>query len=167
MDIIALHGNGYGIRKISRTLHIHRDTVKRHLESETFPQYRKQKRRPSILEPYCAMIRDFLEEDAYQATWIFDRIRKAGYRGRYGIVRDYVRSIKEQKTRLAFIRFETEPGRQAQFDWGDFQVVEPSGRTTTIFGLQRINSCPARHGPTAHQDSRNPSHPPAHPRGNR
>ena len=135
MDIIALHRNGYGIRKISRTLHIHRDTVKRHLESETFPQYRKQKRRPSILEPYCAMIRDFLEEDAYQATWIFDRIRKAGYRGRYGIVRDYVRSIKEQKTRLAFIRFETEPGRQAQFDWGDFQVVEPSGRTTTIFAF--------------------------------
>ncbi len=51
------------------------------------------------------------------------------------MVRDYVRAIKEQKTRLAFIRFETEPGRQAQFDWGDFQVVEPSGRTTTIFAF--------------------------------
>ncbi len=68
MNIIALHRNGCSVRKISRTLHLHRDTVKRHLESETFPQYRKQKRRLSILEPYYPMIRDFLEEDDYQAT---------------------------------------------------------------------------------------------------
>ncbi len=135
MDMIALQRNGCSVRKIARTFGIHRNTVKRHLESETFPQYRKQKRRPSILEPYCPMIRDFLEEDDYQATWIFDRLRKAGYPGGYGIVRDYVRSIKEQKTRLAYIRFETQPGRQAQFDWGDFQVAEPSGRTTTIFAF--------------------------------
>jgi transposase len=116
------------VRKIARTLGIHRNTVKRHLESETFPQYRKQKRQPSSLEPYYPMIRDFLEEDDYQATWIFDRLRKAGYRGCYVIVRDYVRSIKEQKTRLAYIRFETGHGHQAQFDRGEFHIMEPSGR---------------------------------------
>lgn len=48
---------------------------------------------------------------------------------------DYVRSIKEEKTRLAFVRFETSPGCQAQFDWGAFQVMEPAGGTTTIFAF--------------------------------
>ncbi len=137
MDIIALHRNGCSVRKIARRLGIHRKTVKRHLESETFPRYRKQKRRPSILEPYYPMIRDFLAEDDYQATWIFDRIKKTGYAGGYDTVKHYVRKIKEQKRRLAYIWFETEPGRQAQFDWGDFQVLEPSGRTSTVFAFPR------------------------------
>jgi len=48
-------------------------------------------------------------------------------------VKRYVRTIKERETRLAYARFETEPGHQAQFDWGDFQVEEPSGRTTTVY----------------------------------
>lgn len=136
MNIIALRRNGYSIRKISRTLHLHRDTVKRHLEAEDFPQYRKQKRRPSMLEPYYPMIRDLLEEDDYQATRIFERLKQCGYCGSYGVVRDYVRSVKEQKTRLAFIRFETEPGRQAQCDWGDFQLVDAGGKSSaTVYAF--------------------------------
>ena len=51
MDIIALHRQGYSIRSISKKLGIHRDTVKRHLESNSFPQWRK-KRKNSILAPY-------------------------------------------------------------------------------------------------------------------
>jgi len=135
MDIIALRRNGYSVRKIAGVLGIHRNTVKRHLSSDSFPRYRKEKRRCSILEPYCSMIRDFLEEDAYKATWIFARLKAQGYTGSYDTVKRYVRSIKEQKTRLAFVRFETSPGRQAQFDWGEFQVVEPAGGTTTIFAF--------------------------------
>jgi transposase len=133
MEIKAMVRNGMTVRAISRRLGLHRNTVKKHLMSDDFPQYRKSRRRESILEPYTPMIRDYLEEDDYRATWLLERIRRAGYPGAYGIVRDYVRSIKQHKTRLAYVRFETEPGRQAQFDWADFQVVEPSGRTTTIF----------------------------------
>ncbi len=135
MDMIALHRNGYSVRKIARTLGIHRGTVKRHLASDAFPRYQKQKRQSSILEPYYPMIRDFLEEDDYQATWLFDRIKKMGYAGGYDTVKNHVRKIKEQKTHLAYIRFETEPGRQAQFDWGDFQILELSGRTSTVFAF--------------------------------
>jgi transposase len=133
MDIKAMVRNGMTVRAISRKLGLHRNTVKKHLMSPEFPQYRKTKRRESILEPYTPMIRDWLQEDDYRATWILERIRRAGYPGTYGIVRDYVRSIKQQKTHLAYVRFETEPGRQCQFDWADFQVVEPSGRLSTIF----------------------------------
>ena len=135
MELISLRRQGCSNREIARTLGIHRSTVKRHLERGEFPRYRKTRRRESILTPYIETIRDFLEEDDYQSTWIFDRIKAMGDAGGYDTVKNHVRVIKEQKTRLAYIRFETEPGRQGQFDWGDFQVTEPDGRVTTVFGF--------------------------------
>lgn len=133
MDIIAMQRNGNSIRKIAKVYGIHRGTVKKHLESNGFPQYRKEKRKGSILGPYYQTIKDYLEEDDYQATWIYDRLKRSGYTGGYDTVKIYIRQIKEQKTRLAYVRFETESGLQAQLDWGDFQVQEPDGKTTTLY----------------------------------
>lgn len=132
MDIHSLRKEGWSMRAIAKKLGIHRKTVKTHLESSTLPQYHKRKRRASLLEPYIQIIKDYLDQDDYQATWIYDRLQKIGYAGSYETVRDHVRTLKEQKTRLAYIRFETEPGLQAQVDWGDFQVQEQDGRSTTI-----------------------------------
>jgi transposase len=135
MDIIAMHRNGHSIRKIAKICGIHRDTVKRHLENDSFPEYQKEKREVSILDPYTQIIQDYLEQDDYQATWIHDRLKRMGYAGSYDTVKIFVRTIKEQKTRLAYARFETEPGLQAQVDWGDFQVQEPNGETTKIYAF--------------------------------
>lgn len=135
MDIIAMHHSGLSIRNISRTLGIHRNTVKKHIEAKAFPQYRKRKRSISILEPYKQIIDDYLDQDDYQGTWIFDRIKRSGYAGGYDTVKRYVSDIKEQRTRLAYSRFETEPGLQAQVDWGDFQIQEPDGRTATVYAF--------------------------------
>jgi transposase len=135
MDIIAMRRNGYSIRKIAKLTGIHRKTVKRHLESNSFPAYKKEERKLFILEPYTQIIRDYLDQDDYQATWVYDRLKRMGYAGSYDTVKIYVRSIKEQKTRLAYARFETEPGLQAQVDWGDFQVQEPNGKTLTLYAF--------------------------------
>lgn len=135
MEIIALRHQGYSIRRIAEALGIHRNTVKRHLENAEFPQYHKRKDRESILAPYLQTIRDFLEEEDFQATWILDRLRAMGYAGGYDTVKRYVQMIKERKIRLAYARFETEPGRQAQFDWGDFQVTEADGSITTVYAF--------------------------------
>ena len=61
-----------------------------------------------------------------------------GFAGSYETVRDFVRPLKEQKTRLAFARFETEPGRQAQVDFGDFQIQEPNGSITTLHAFSMV-----------------------------
>lgn len=132
MDIHSLHRDGLSQRAIAKKLGIHRNTVKAHLEATGLPQYRKHKRRQSCLDPYKKIIRDYLDQDDYQATWLLDRVRNLGYTGSYETLRDFVRPLKEQKTRLAYIRFETEPGLQAQVDFGDFQIEEPNGSTTTV-----------------------------------
>ena len=122
MDIFALRRQGFSVRYIAKKLGIHRNTVKKDLESGSPPQYRKKKRAVSILDPFKQDIDAFLEHDSYQATWIFDRIRNMGYRGSYDTVKNYVHKVKERLNKLAYIRFETETGVQAQVDWADFQV---------------------------------------------
>lgn len=135
MDIKAMHRNGMSIRKIARATGLHRMTVRRHLDADSLPQYHKEGRRPSILDPYRSIITDYLDEDSYQATWIFERLQRMGYKGGYTTVRDFVLSVKEQKARIAYVRFETEPGLQAQVDWGDFLITEPDGTTKTVFAF--------------------------------
>ena len=63
------------------------------------------------------------------------RLTRMGYTGSYTTVKKAVRAIKGEKRRLAYIRFETEPGFQAQVDWGDFQIVEPDGTTRTVYAF--------------------------------
>ena len=133
MDILSLHRQGHSMRTIAKKLGIHRNTVKKNIEANSFPQYRKSKRQQSILDPYRQVIDDYLAEDSYQATWIWDRIQNLGYTGCYETVRDYVRSVKERRSRLAYTRFETQPGLQAQVDWGDFQITNPDGTVSTKY----------------------------------
>ena len=133
MDIFSLARQGLSQRAIAKRLGIHRETVKNHLASEVPPGgSNKQQQRASLLDPYRQVIQAFLDEDDYKATWIFDKLKNQGFTGGYEIVKRHVARIKEQKTRLAYIRFETEPGRQAQVDFGDFQITEADGRTTTV-----------------------------------
>jgi len=133
MEIKAMYRNGKSIRAIAKEMGLHRKTVKKHLAGDEFPRYNKIQRQESILAPYFQTIQDYLEEDDYKATWILDRLKNRDYAGGYDTVKRYVQTIKARKMRLAYARFETDPGRQAQFDWGDFQIVEPAGRTTTVY----------------------------------
>jgi len=59
MDIIAMHRSGLSVRAISRKLGLHRKTVKKHIEENTFPQYHKRKRGVSILDPVS--VKGFLD----------------------------------------------------------------------------------------------------------
>jgi transposase len=114
MDIITLHRQGLSQRKIAENLGLHRKTVKKYIESNTLPTYTKTIRQSSIIDPFRQLIDDYLAEDAYQTTWIFDRLQKSGYQGSYKTVQEYVHSVKDRRQRLAYSRFETEPGLQAQ-----------------------------------------------------
>lgn len=132
MDIFGLRRQGFSFRYIAKKLGIHRNTVRRYLDEGSPPQYRLKERRGSVLDPFKEVIEGFLDEDNYRATWIFDRIRNMGYRGSYDTLKRYVHRIKERMSNLAYIRFETEPGHQAQVDWGDFKIQEPLGTTSMV-----------------------------------
>jgi transposase len=133
MDIVGLHRQGLSERAIARKLHIHRNTVKKYLVERQTPTYQKIQRSKSILTPYHQVISDYLDQDDYRTTWIYERIRQLGYPGGYGIVKNHVRKVKQKNQRQAYIRFETIPGLQGQMDWADFQVADRQGDSFTVY----------------------------------
>jgi transposase len=133
MDIVAFHRQGLTERSIARKLNIHRNTFKKYLQEGQKPRHQKTKCRESILSLYYQVIDDFLKEDDYRATWIYDRIKQLGYTGGYDTVKNHVRKVKQQQQRQAYIRFETVPGLQGQMDWADFQVADLLGGIFTVY----------------------------------
>lgn len=133
MDILALHQQGLSQREITRKTGRHRTTVSKYIQEGQVPAYKRTQRRESILTPYYPIINDFLEEDDYRATWLYERIKQFGYTGGYDTVKMYVQKVKKKRQRLAHIRFETVPGLQGQMDWADFQVADFDGGTLTVY----------------------------------
>ena len=77
MDIISLHRQGHSMRFIARKLGLHRNTVKKYILGRRFPEYRRTERRVSILAPFVRMIQDWLSQDNYRASWIFERLKRS------------------------------------------------------------------------------------------
>jgi len=128
MDIVALHRQGHSIRFIAKKLGMHRNTVKKFIEGRRFPAYDRSKRGISILAPFVRIILDWLSQDNYRASWVFERLKPIGYGGSYETVKKFIRPIKEQQARIAYARFETMPGLQAQVDWADFRSPSPTAK---------------------------------------
>ena len=122
MDIVVLQRKGLSQRHIARKLGISRNTVKKYIDNQGYPERADREiRRPSLVDPFQENIAAWLEEDMeYKATWIYDHLRPMGFAGSYEIVKRAVHDIKEERQRIAFMRFETEPGYQSQVDFGEF-----------------------------------------------
>ncbi|MDD5724492.1 MAG: helix-turn-helix domain-containing protein, partial [Syntrophales bacterium] len=123
MDILVLQRKGLSQRHIAKKLGISRNTVKKYIEGPGYSERaRNAVQRTSLLDPFQGNIAAWLEEDmGYKATWIYDHLRSMGFSGSYEIVKRAVHEIKEERQRIAYMRFETEPGYQSQVDFGEFQ----------------------------------------------
>ncbi|EEW7009578.1 transposase, partial [Escherichia coli] len=75
----------------------------------------------SLLDEYRDYIRQRIA-DAHPykipATVIARESRDQGYRGGMTILRAFIRSLSVPQEQEPAVRFETEPGRQMQVDWG-------------------------------------------------
>ena len=122
MEIKVLHKRGMSIREIARELGISRNTVRSHLKAKSEkPQYSPRPAPSSLLDEY----RDYISKrisDAHPykipATVIAREIMAMGYRGGLTILREFIRKQTLPAQAEPVVRFETEPGRQMQVDWG-------------------------------------------------
>ena len=140
MDILTFHRKGVSQRQIAKKLGISRNTVKKYLDKPEFPESRSSiRKRKSLLDPYGDNIRTWLEEDMdYTARWIYDRLSTMGFYGSYEIVKRKVGNLKAERQKVAYMRFETEPGYQSQVDFGEFQVERADGSIKKLYLFSMI-----------------------------
>ena len=84
------------LAQIARHLALHPQTVRFWLDEPTF-RPRRTPPRPSKLDPFKPLIRQWLEHYPYSATQIFQRLRNNGFTGGISIVREYVHKVRPHR----------------------------------------------------------------------
>lgn len=123
LKVRELYEKGLSKTEIARILGIDRKTVRRLLEEGPSRRYERsaQPKRASKLDPYKEYIRQRVVDDGVtNAQVILREIRSQGYEGGYTILKDFMKPLRPQRQSRFTVRYETEPGEQAQVDWGYF-----------------------------------------------
>lgn len=89
---------------------------------------------PSKLDDYKEIINEKLKLCcSYNSIYKF--IQKKGYQGKYTILRDYCSLFKLDENKKATIRFETNPGLQAQVDWKETMTLHYRNGEAITFNI--------------------------------
>jgi transposase len=128
-------------RKTAKLLGMARNTVRRLLEMEEAPTY-KRRYYPSKLDAFKERILEWrCEPYLYNGTRIFNELQKLGYKGSIGPVYRYLRHLNEDTdlriSSKATVRHESPPGDQAQFDWSEYQMLI-GGQYRTVYCFSMI-----------------------------
>lgn len=122
---MARHLNEQGLSKadVASALGVHRTTVHRWLKDA---ECGKRKRK-SKLDPFRDYIRSRLRDYNLPGPVMLREIRELGYTGQITILREFMAAIKSRYIQKVVDRFETDPGRQGQIDWGDCGYIMVGG----------------------------------------
>ncbi len=120
-----LKAAGMTVSGVARATGLDRKTVRRCLRQVRWQAYRRPARREALLDAHREWLTERAVQVGYSARILYQELcAQRGFEGGYGTVRDAVRPLR-LKTAAALLtqcRFETEPGEQAQVDWGEVRV---------------------------------------------
>jgi transposase len=129
--IEALNKRGVYLKDIAAELEVHPRTVKRALQRGGVPKL-ERKVGPSKLDPYKSKVDELLAEGVWNSQVILREIQALGYEGKGTMLRLYIQPKRALRSGRATVRFETEPGKQLQSDWGEV-VTEIGGVRCKVY----------------------------------
>jgi transposase len=128
-EVVQRHQAGASRRAIARALGISRGAVGRVLaqvqaqrdgQATPLPQPRQ---RGSMLDAYEPLLQELLSKyPNLTAERALQELQARGFRGRYTIVRQRLKQLRPRPAAAPVPRFETEPGAQAQMDYGVYDL---------------------------------------------
>ena len=136
LTIHNLHVEGKSVQEIAQELQISRTTVRTYLKHPEAVIRKPRPPRPSKLDPFKERIKQWVSEaHCTNCEVIFTRLRAMGYTGGISILKEFVHPLRPAVAGHAPVqRYETKPGEQVQFDWGEF-VYEEDGQMRKFYGL--------------------------------
>ncbi|MCL6450442.1 MAG: IS21 family transposase, partial [Acetobacteraceae bacterium] len=139
-QIYDLKAQGRSIRGIARAVGASRNTVRKYLRSPGLPQPKPRRRRVSKLAPYFEYVQQRLAQGVWNCVVLLRELKARGYPGGYTILKDYVKPFRRPRQPVATARFETQPGEQAQVDWGCFGYTAVDGRKRRLWAFVMVLS---------------------------
>jgi len=135
MEIRNLLESGVSVSEAARILGVARATLRKYTEMPSYLEYVRDKKKVSKLEPYKEYVKARLEKFPLSSIRIYDEIKTQGYGGKLTILRGYMRELSHEKNYHAVKMFETQPGQQAQIDWGYFGKMQTNEGKKKIYGF--------------------------------
>lgn len=138
--IRTLHKSGLPVAKIAEILHRSLPSIYKYLkeikknsqsEVEDAP-----KDIPSKIVPYIENIDHKLKSGMLNNSKIFKEVKSVGYKGSYGLLNRYLQDKRHEKTTesvRAYQKIETDPGEQAQVDWGHFGKINVENKMVNLY----------------------------------
>ena len=105
------------------------------------PPPRRASPNATKLDPYKDQIRRWVEQDhCLNCVTMLERLRPLGYSGGVSQLKAFVHPAAPARAgKRPVLRYETKPGEQLQFDWGEF-TYEEAGVPHKVFGFLAILS---------------------------
>lgn len=122
-EIVSRLERGEGVKTISRELGVDRKTVKRWRRLGGW-QPRARGKRPRAMDAFAGFVEQRGPEVGWNGAVLLRELQGQGFTGGYLQVQRFVRPLRDAKrwASVATVRFETEPGQQAQVDYGQLRV---------------------------------------------
>jgi transposase len=126
---------GLSISEIARRTGRDRKTVRAVIQGPLVPARKRRKQKVRKIDPYVAYLEQRIGQGVLNAQKLYQEIVAQGYTGKDRAVRAFVQPYRASRRVEATVRFETEPGQQAQVDWGHFGLIEHDGRKRRLYAF--------------------------------
>ncbi|MDX9746296.1 MAG: IS21 family transposase [Syntrophales bacterium] len=138
MEIKAQIARGVYQKDVAKQLGVHPKTIRRALKRGGPPSGRRPRARVSKLDEFKPVIDELLRANVWNGEVIYREIQSRGYTGGTTIVRDYMRPKRPLRESRATVRFETDPGRQMQNDWGETTTMVAGRHRKVYFSVNTL-----------------------------
>jgi transposase len=130
-----MHRRGLSISEIARRMGHDRKTVRRAINGTLEPAPKARRRKKRKIDPYVSYLLKRIGVGVLNARKLYQEIRELGYQGKESQVRSFVQPYRPRRQSVATVRFETEPGEQAQVDWAYFGYITHHGKRRRLYAF--------------------------------
>jgi transposase len=139
-SIYEMHGAGKSIRETARELGVSRNSVRKYLRSPGVPVRKERAKRVTLLAPHIAYLQERLKGGVENSVLLLREIQERGYEGSLSTLKAYLQPLRRGRASRVTVRYETEPGEQAQVDLGSFRYQTADGKMKRVWAFVMVLS---------------------------